>query len=75
MSVKQHAQNILDICERGPIPGGLSIKIQTEARAIIRDLERPPVVIIKRMTEADRRKLNGMLSESGGYILNGEPQL
>lgn len=33
--MKQHAQNIIDLCNAGPIPGGISLKIKAEAEAIL----------------------------------------
>jgi|GEM_PF-4300564 len=35
MTIEQNARAILDICERGPIPGGISIEIREQAQAIV----------------------------------------
>ncbi|WP_299077835.1 hypothetical protein [uncultured Paraglaciecola sp.] len=35
MTIEQAAREILRLCEAGPIPGGVSIKIQEQAQGIV----------------------------------------
>lgn len=80
MSIEQNAQAILDICQAGPIPGGISINIKEQAQAIIDALEW--ISVTERLPELNKRvmtkHLDGTITmntyaslDSGNRWING----
>lgn len=59
MNIQTHAQKILDICEAGPIGGGVKLKIQAEAQSI---LELSP------QDETRRAKQNRLMWDWNGQL-------